>query len=160
MNHADQVIVLRALLAAALGFIVGWQREHHGAVAGDRTFALVAMGSSMLTTLTFERVSSGIDKPIAGIITGVGFLGAGAILRSASGDVRGLTTAASMWVMASIGILVGAGEHVPGILLSGVVLALLTWDRLPILNRFARVAHGGIHRSEEQLSESDHMEQT
>lgn len=112
---------LRLTLALVFGAVVGWEREHAQKPAGLRTLALVSLGAA-----AFSLVSVfGFDDPntarvAAGIVTGIGFLGAGAIFRS--GDtVVGLTTAASIWAIAAVGMLVGAGMYA----LSGVATVLL-----------------------------------
>lgn len=109
-------LLLRVILAFVLGGLLGLEREWRAKVAGLRTHALVAGGSAMFTVASaaFFRAPDTTHDPAriaAQIVTGVGFLGAGAILR-AGGTVIGLTTAASIWVAAALGMLAGAGAYV------------------------------------------------
>ncbi|HKW70366.1 MAG TPA: MgtC/SapB family protein [Candidatus Dormibacteraeota bacterium] len=101
------------VIALALGLILGAEREFRGHPAGLRTMALISTGSCMFTALGLIPEFSKIVDPTriaAQIVTGVGFLGAGSILRQGE-EVRGLTTAASIWVTASIGMAVGFGYY-------------------------------------------------
>lgn len=134
----ELVILLRILLAAALGGAVGFDRERHNKPAGLRTHMLVAMGSALFVGSGLlvlaelgedsEVLSLDILRVTAAVATGIGFLGAGAILRS-RGSVRGLTTAAGIWVTAGIGLAAGLGQYwlaVGSTLLAVVVIALLS----------------------------------
>ena len=107
--------VLRLVIAFILGGVIGLEREKKGARAGLRTHILVCMGSSliMLTSIYIFEAYQGkavVDpaRIAAGVVTGIGFLGAGTIIRS-SERVKGLTTAASVWISAAIGLAVGCG---------------------------------------------------
>ena len=127
-------IVGRLVLAMLLGGLVGWERERRGRAAGVRTHMLVALGAALFTVVAMESAADYADRPlvlsqvIRGIAAGVGFLGAGAILKGDEpGDVTGLTTAAGIWLTAAAGMAVGAGWFLPGavgVLLSWIVLAL------------------------------------
>lgn len=125
----------RLALAAVFGYAIGWEREIRGKAAGERTFALIALGAAGFTALGVENFPASAEKVIAGVATGVGFLGAGIIFRQAGGAVMGLTTAASSWAVAAIGVLVGAGEYLTGFLATVLVLAILEIDRLPLIRR-------------------------
>ena len=143
----------RAALAAALGFVIGWERETCGSPAGDRTAALVALGAAVFTALGAEAFSDATGRVLAGVATGVGFLGAGVILRQSTGEVRGLTTAASLWTVASIGAVAGLGYLLLAILLAGVVLLILLWEELPLLSRIGySKRRAGTARPEERGS--------
>jgi len=109
MPFAD--LVKRLFLAAALGAVIGIEREYHQKPAGLRTNMLIAVGSALFTLLsiTVGRDGGSADRISAQIVTGVGFLGGGAILRHRS-SVHGLTTAATIWVNAAIGMACGAGQ--------------------------------------------------
>jgi putative Mg2+ transporter-C (MgtC) family protein len=104
--------VLRLILAACLGAIIGYQRERSGKPAGLRTHGLISMGAAMFTAAG-ELAFSGGDpsRMAAALVAGVGFLGAGAILHRHQ-RTEGLTTAATMWVVAAIGMAAGAGLYV------------------------------------------------
>lgn len=139
MELQDELVFLgRAALAAALAFLIGWERESRGSPAGDRTFAMVSLGAAAFTTIGIDQFPATAEKLLAGVVTGVGFLGAGMIVKEAS-NVRGLTTAAGIWAVAAIGIVVGAGEYFVGIGLTALILLILTWERLPYVSRIGVV---------------------
>ncbi len=117
-------MILRLLLAAALGAIVGAQREWSGKPAGLRTLALISVGSAIFAVVSELGVFGGDSRIAAGIVTGVGFLGAGAILHR-HGGVEGLTTAAAMWVVAGIGLAAGVGLYLISVVVTAVVVILL-----------------------------------
>ncbi|MFH0855247.1 MAG: MgtC/SapB family protein [Candidatus Omnitrophota bacterium] len=111
----DNQIILRLVLTVILSGLIGFERQSHGRTAGLRTHILVALGSCliMLTSIHVFDIYKEITKLdpariAAGVITGIGFLGAGTIIREQEG-VRGLTTAASLWVIAGIGLACGCG---------------------------------------------------
>lgn len=111
MTRFDLTLLVRIGIAAALAFIVGWEREFRGSEAGDRTFTLVSIGAAAFTAVGVENFPVTAEKVMAGVVTGVGFLGGGMILRD-GGNIRGLTTAAALWATAAIGMLAGVGEMV------------------------------------------------
>lgn len=125
----DVALLLRdgglLLLAWLLGGCVGWQREAHGHAAGLRTHALVCGASCLLSLLSFSGEGGDPGRIAAQVVTGVGFLGAGVILRRDT-SVRGLTTAATVWVVAGIGLAVGAGFHFALLAVLATMLTLLT----------------------------------
>jgi putative Mg2+ transporter-C (MgtC) family protein len=121
-------LIWRLLLAGALGAALGAERETQGKAAGLRTNTLIALGSAVFTMLSIDMVQGGSGDPsriAAQIVTGVGFLGGGAILR-AGGQIHGLTTAATIWVNAAVGAAVGAGAFRMAIVATGTALAVLT----------------------------------
>ena len=104
-------IALRILVSALAASIIGWEREKFHKPAGLRTHMLVAVGSTLITLVSIDAIQGGDPARIAaGIVTGIGFLGAGTIFRS-SDHVEGLTTAASIWAVSGVGIAVGAGYY-------------------------------------------------
>ncbi len=113
------------LLAWILGSCIGWQREMHGHAAGLRTHAIVCGASCLLSILSFSGQGGDHGRVAAQVITGIGFLGAGVILRR-DASVRGLTTAATVWVVAGIGVAVGAGLHFALLAVLATLLTLLT----------------------------------
>ena len=124
----DLELVKRLLLSAALGGILGFEREWRQKSAGLRTNILIAMGSTLFTVMSIDLArSSGGDatRVAAQIVTGIGFLGAGAIMRTGAG-VKGLTTAAMIWVNAAIGVAVGGGEYHLAVIATAVTLVVLT----------------------------------
>jgi putative Mg2+ transporter-C (MgtC) family protein len=124
-------ILVRLALAAALGGLLGWDRERTGKPAGLRTHMLVAVGSALfvLTAQQAGFATADLSRVIQGIVTGIGFIGGGAILKlSEERQVRGLTTAADIWLTAGLGIAAGLGWWVPAVLgaaFAFVIVALL-----------------------------------
>jgi len=117
-------VVLRGLVAAGLGAAIGLEREFRQKPAGLRTNILIAVGSALLSILS-TRVAGGTpDRIAAQIVTGVGFLGAGAIMRGRT-SIHGLTTAATIWVNAAIGMAAGLGETAIATATAAVTLLVL-----------------------------------
>ena len=140
LSTAD--VALRLGAAAVLGAIIGAEREYHGRAAGLRTQLLVALGSclAMIVSLNFAKVFGWESSNTAlrvdparvayGIMSGIGFLGAGAIIRYGTG-IRGLTTAASLWCTAAVGLACGFGMFTVSVMTAGIVLfALLAMSRI------------------------------
>lgn len=131
MTTTDYEIALRLLLACILGGIVGWEREKIHKPAGLRTHVLVALGSALVTIISvyafvsYETVNKDPARIAANIVTGIGFLGAGTIMREGL-SVKGLTTAASIWVVAAIGMAVATGMYASALLTT--LLVFLTLD--------------------------------
>ena len=132
-------ILVRLTVAGLLGGLLGWEREHAGKAAGLRTHMLVAMGAAMFVLVAQQSGIGAADssRVIQGIIAGVGFLGAGTILKG-QGDnqVHGLTTAAGSWLTAAIGVAAGLGREVTAVLSTLLALAVL-W-LLPLLHETAQ----------------------
>jgi putative Mg2+ transporter-C (MgtC) family protein len=139
----EGIYLVRLFVAMVLGGLVGIERQTRGRSAGLRTNILVCLGSCAII-VAFQKLSLEFDmgaesairmdpaRAAAGVITGIGFLGAGTILKSQD-FVRGLTTAASIWVVSAIGVTIGLGEYVISIFLTFLVLvALFALHRLPI----------------------------
>jgi putative Mg2+ transporter-C (MgtC) family protein len=117
----------RLLLAAGLAAAIGLEREYRQKPAGLRTNMLIGLGSALFTMISTTMAVGGSDRIAAQVVTGVGFLGGGAILRSGN-DVHGMTTAATIWVNAAIGMAAGAGQFALATattVLTLVVLAVL-----------------------------------
>ena len=131
----------RLIVAAGLGALIGLEREIHGHPAGIRTHMLVALGSGIFTVLSIHGFGQGsgtanVDptRIAAQIVSGIGFLGAGAILKDGF-VIRGLTTAASLWATSAIGLGAGAGEYVVAFVGAAVVLVSL-WPINALVERF------------------------
>jgi putative Mg2+ transporter-C (MgtC) family protein len=119
-------IVIRLLLAAGLGAFVGFQRETAGKSAGVRTLALISLGSALFTVISVSAFNGADTARIAAnVVTGIGFLGAGAIMRREEGAIEGMTTAATIWAVAAIGIATGSGLYLISIVTALVVFGLL-----------------------------------
>jgi putative Mg2+ transporter-C (MgtC) family protein len=133
------VIIIRVAAATLLGSIVGIQRERVGKPAGLRTHMLVCLGTALVVLAGWEAGmnTDGLSRIIQGIVTGIGFIGAGSILKlSEAREIRGLTTAAGLWMTAAIGVAVGLGAiglAVIGTIFTVIVLALegveLSWQK-------------------------------
>ena len=120
-------VLIRVVIAAALGGLIGLEREIREHTAGFRTNILVAVGAAAFTLASdyaLEGTSFDPNRISAQVVTGIGFLGAGAIIRAKEG-VRGLTTAASLWVVAAIGLAVGCGFYVAALTASLLAMAVL-----------------------------------
>lgn len=105
-------MLIRFLLAALWGGIVGMEREYHGKSAGFRTMIMISMGACFFTIMSKEIGSPGnADRIASNIVTGIGFLGAGVIFRGGENRVSGITTAATIWAVAAIGMGIGAGYY-------------------------------------------------
>jgi len=120
-------MVLRLLLAAALGASIGYQRTRAGKPAGLRDYTLICLGAALFTVASIYGFGTVLEpsRVAAGIVTGIGFLGAGAIIRREQGVVAGLTTAATIWVVAAIGLAAGAGLYVVSAVATAIALVVL-----------------------------------
>jgi putative Mg2+ transporter-C (MgtC) family protein len=130
-------IIVRLLGAAILGALIGLEREIHEHPAGMRTHLLVSLGAAGFTVLSIEAFQApGADpaRVAAQIVTGVGFLGAGAILKEGA-TIRGLTTAASLWAVAAVGMAAGAGAWVAAAATAAIVIVSL-WPLRLLTRRF------------------------
>ncbi|NLB58665.1 MAG: MgtC/SapB family protein [Gammaproteobacteria bacterium] len=135
------VIVSRVLCAAVLGGIIGWEREAKGRSAGLRTHMLVSIGAAlfMLAPLLADIEGEAVTRVMQGIVQGIGFLGAGAILRrERGGRVEGLTTAAGIWMTAAIGMAAGMGQEM--VALVTTLVALVVFAVLPRLEKSSVLA--------------------
>jgi len=122
----EVVAALRLLLAAALGAIIGYQRERANKPAGLRTHILICVGAALFTVASIYGFGTADAARVAsGIVAGIGFLGAGAIIRSGEGIVAGLTTAATIWAVAGIGLAAGAGLYLVSAVSTVIVLIVL-----------------------------------
>jgi putative Mg2+ transporter-C (MgtC) family protein len=133
-------ITVRLVIAAVLGGILGFEREHKGKAAGVRTHMLVAMGAALfvLVPRMAGADDAALSRVVQGIVAGIGFLGAGTILKGKeinANQVKGLTTAAGLWMTAAIGIAAGMGREATAVL--STILALGIFSLMPwIVNRF------------------------
>ena len=118
----DTEIILRLVVAVIAGGWIGIERRKSHKPAGLRTHMLVSLGSALFVVMTLTTIPSEVGRIIAGIATGVGFLGAGTIFR-AENQVKGLTTAASIWMVAAIGVAAGFGEYI--LMATATVLVIL-----------------------------------
>jgi len=138
---SETELIIRLLLATGLGAAIGFERERSNKVAGLRTHSLVALGAALLSILSvygFEGVTTGPgydpSRLISNIIVGIGFIGAGAILRHGA-RVVGTTTAATLWVVSAVGIAAGLGFY-----FGAAVVTVISYVILTVLSRFERLS--------------------
>lgn len=132
MTHSMIDLALRLVVAAALGSVIGLERERKSWSAGLRTHMLVALSSALIMIVSMHGFSEVLGEHVvldpsrvaAQVVSGIGFLGAGAILLRGE-IVRGLTTAASLWAVAAIGLAVGSGLYVPAVIATILILIIL-----------------------------------
>ncbi len=115
-------MILRLVLATFLGYFIGLERKLTGHPAGERTHALVSLGAASFTVLSFVAFPDAPSRMAANIVVGLGFLGAGTILKQTHHQIHGLTTAAGIWTVGALGAAIGAGRY--GL---GVTTAVLIW---------------------------------
>jgi putative Mg2+ transporter-C (MgtC) family protein len=121
-------IILRLLLAAALGAGIGYQRERANKPAGLRTHILISLGSALFTVISIFGFNGTVDpsRVAAGVVAGIGFIGAGVILRGVRSEhVVGLTTAASIWAVAAIGMAAGVGMYLIATIVTVIAVLVL-----------------------------------
>jgi putative Mg2+ transporter-C (MgtC) family protein len=126
-------LAVRFLVAGLLGAVLGREREHAGKPAGVRTHILVAVGSAAFVAIPQQAGvdSDGMSRIIQGLVAGIGFLGAGCIMKGNGEHVTGLTTAAGIWLTAGVGVAAGLGREA-----SAVLLGLFAWFTLAVLSRW------------------------
>lgn len=139
---SESTIILRLVLAAILGGIIGFERERIHRPAGLRTHMLVCVGSTLITICgLYGFPSADMARLSAAIITGIGFLGAGTIIAS-RGHIIGLTTAASVWVVSGLGIAIGIGFYVAALVTTGLILIILEmriFEKKGFLHKIKRI---------------------
>jgi len=126
-------VILRLLAALAVGALIGYERERVGKAAGLRTHMLVSMGTALfvISALEFGMGEDAVSRVMQGLVTGIGFLGAGVIMKiQEEREIRGLTTAAGVWMTAAASVAIGLGQI--GV---GVIAALLAWVVLAALRK-------------------------
>lgn len=129
------VMITRVLMAGILGGIIGWEREQKGRAAGLKTHILVSIGSALfvLAPLMHDVPADDVTRVMQGIVSGIGFLGAGAILKLDKGErIEGLTTAAGIWMTAAIGMAAGMGQEWVAVITT--IVAVIVVGLLPKLS--------------------------
>ena len=117
---------LRILLAAVLGGIIGYERRRADKPVGLRTLVLISTGAALFTVASVYAFGDGDPSRVAaGVVAGIGFLGAGVIIRRRAGGVEGITTASAIWIVAAIGLAVGAGLYLIATVTTVVVMLVL-----------------------------------
>jgi putative Mg2+ transporter-C (MgtC) family protein len=120
-------LVARIAVALGLAFAIGFERELRGSPAGDRTFSLIGAATAALTAVLYGHS----PQALAGVITGIGFIGAGVVIHAENTMVRGVTTASAIFATAAIGVVVGTGHLVVGLLTALGVLLVLEVRNVP-----------------------------
>lgn len=136
----------RVALGFGLSFVVGFERELRGSLAGDRTFSLIGTAAAAVAVTT----GTGSPQALAGIITGVGFIGGGLILKGNDDIVRGITTAAAVFAVAAVGLVVGLGHLVVGSALGLLTLLILELRYVPFLRALDARRYTSKVRSDEE----------
>tara|TARA_R110001583_G_scaffold13031_1_gene56903 strand:- start:5002 stop:5424 length:423 start_codon:yes stop_codon:yes gene_type:complete len=132
--QTELLLLPRLGLAVLLGILMGLDREIHGHDAGIRTYASVCLGAALLTIINTHIELADQTRIVANIVSGIGFLGAGIIFRDSSKNtISGLTTAATIWASAGVGIAVGYGMYLIGITSTLLIILLLISHHFPIL---------------------------
>jgi putative Mg2+ transporter-C (MgtC) family protein len=127
----DTEIILRIILAILLGGLIGWERERHQISAGIRTYGAICMGACLFGIISITVAGADPSRIAAQVATGIGFLGGGVIFRQGDNYVAGLTTAATLWATAAVGVAVAFGMYMVGIITSLIMVFLLYLPRLP-----------------------------
>ena len=135
LSESEIIIILRTNLAVLLGLAIAWERKVTGAPVRGKSIVLATMTCAALTAASMQVYGDEAARVVAGIVTGVGFLGAGMILRSATGEVRGQTSAAGLWTMSLVGITVGSGHEILGIILTIMAYVIIAWEDWPLVAR-------------------------
>ena len=125
------MIMIRLLVAVVLSATIGFERQIRSQLAGLRTHMLVCLGATLITITSVYGFNADPARVAAGIVTGIGFLGAGTIIAS-QGKIKGLTTAASLWIASGIGIAVGVGFYTAAIISTLLVVGILELWRVEV----------------------------
>jgi putative Mg2+ transporter-C (MgtC) family protein len=144
---SDWDLVGRIAVAFGLSFVIGFEREIRGGAAGDRTFALVGTAAAAIAVIA---VSKNAGNAIAGVVTGVGFIGGALLFRGEAGVLRGLTSASAVLATAAIGVVAGAGYLVVAAVVAALVLLALEIRFLPGLSYLDSRRYVGSVRSDDQ----------
>ncbi|MBI5881149.1 MgtC/SapB family protein [archaeon] len=133
---ANLLTVIKILLAVVLGGIIGFERERHGHNAGIRTHILVCLTSAfiMSTFAAYNFSQDSIARIAAAMMTGIGFIGAGTILSHGT-EVKGLTTAASVWGVAGLGMIIGIGAYLEALVVALVMVLILEMRFFSLLKK-------------------------
>lgn len=141
----ELLMIVRVLIAASLGALIGWEREHHGHDAGIRTYAAVALGACAFGLVSMHAVTPPDTRVAAQVVSGVGFLGAGVIFRSGGGQALGLTTAATLWATAAVGLGLAFGMYLMSTVTAVILFGLLALHHLPA---YRKIKQGKNEKSE------------
>lgn len=136
----------RIIFAALLGALIGWDRERQGSDAGVRTCMAISIGACAFSLVSLHVSAGDVTRIAAQVVTGIGFLGAGVILQ-VQGRIAGLTTAATLWATAAIGMASAFGMYVLALLTTGLIYGMLVLHHMPGWKKFTR-RHAAKRRQE------------
>jgi putative Mg2+ transporter-C (MgtC) family protein len=125
----DLHLLLRVLAAVVLAYLFGFERQLRGSQVGDRTFSMVGGATAAITAVAYKTS----PQAVAGVVTGVGFIGAGIVFQARDGIIKGVTTAAAVFAVAAMGVVCGYGHLVLAAVLGAVLLLILEIQHLPFL---------------------------
>lgn len=140
----EAALLARIAVGFALAFVIGFERELRGSPAGDRTFALVGGAATAITAVVWRSS----PQALAGVITGIGFIGAGVVVHGQNEFIRGVTTAAAIFATAGIGVVVGTGHLLLGGGTAFAVLLVLEIRNVPVLRRLDARRYQGAFRDD------------
>jgi putative Mg2+ transporter-C (MgtC) family protein len=129
MSHNDLGLLVRIVVGFVLAYLFGFERQLRGSVAGDRTFSLIGAGAAAITSVAAKSS----PQAIAGVVTGIGFIGGGVVLRGQGQMIRGVTTAATVFAAAAIGVVVGFGHLQLAVITTALLLLTLELQHIPLL---------------------------
>jgi putative Mg2+ transporter-C (MgtC) family protein len=136
---SDLQLLARVGISFGLSYVLGFERQLRGSIAGDRTFAVVGTAAAAVTAVAAVNA----PQAVAGVLTGIGFIGAGVVFRGRNGPVHGVTTAATLFGVAGMGIVVGYGYLIPAVVVAAVLLLVLELPNIPLLKRFDARTYAG-----------------
>jgi putative Mg2+ transporter-C (MgtC) family protein len=128
--QADFEVISRIFIAFLLGALIGWERERHGISAGIRTYGAICLGACVFGIVSVTVAGADPSRIAAQVVTGIGFLGGGLIFRQGDNYVSGLTTAATLWATAAVGLAVALGMYLISLTTAILIFALLFLPRL------------------------------
>jgi putative Mg2+ transporter-C (MgtC) family protein len=154
VSEGDLALLARVAVGFALAYIFGFERQLRGSPAGDRTFSLVGASAAAITA-----VASGTSpQAVAGVVTGIGFIGAGVVFRQEGGQIKGITTAATIFASAAVGVVVGYGHLLLGAITAAGLLLTLETPHIPFLRRLDAHTYGNRFANDQSLGATEEQE--
>ena len=147
--NAELILSIRILLAAILGGMIGWERENHNRDAGVRTYMAVAVGACAFSIIS-NHVPGETTRIASQVVAGMGFIGAGVILQ-VKGRVQGLTTAATLWATAAVGMASAFGMYLLSGLTALIILGTLSLHHVPGWAQFVKKHHAPVEDNNDEL---------
>ncbi len=136
--ETELTLYMRVVMAFLLGGLIGWERERHGISAGIRTYGAICLGACVFGLVSLSIAGADPSRIAAQVVTGVGFMGGGLIFRQGDQHVSGLTTAATLWATAAVGLAVALGMYMISFLTALLIYVLLFLPRLKWWKKFVR----------------------